>query len=417
MAGIAAFFDSYLGGASTDSDRPTRAPDSRARHNARLRANLNLPPAQSPIADDATSTPRSTTQPCRLDDGPDDSKPPLPRATGPLEWDKSALRVGEMAELFASIHSKMGHVKYAISGLAAMIDHGYSARAAGSVSIICPSESKDVIKGWAFVSGCRLVKESADSILMTMHDGRLRRVRVKYLDGGFEQLEFCRSVLCPEARLLGLSSQLEQIAQAYLALGGSPNPEQKETKVIVGDVFWVLRKVANERKKLEAQYLTAFLSERFWSPFTSRYEDARFECSQAGIDVSSVLRRHREDKEIGEHEELLRQYGVPRMTRDSLSPFQQQHGTFEAMRSPGSLGDRVSTYTSCSSANQLRPGSTVTRSTSTRPPATGRFADMRSMERRESVRSVSVEPARPSERRSRESAELVCGRGTPSNWI
>ncbi|KAK8058136.1 hypothetical protein PG994_008584 [Apiospora phragmitis] len=246
------------------------------------------------------------------------------------------------------VHRTMSHIPYVVAGVGALIDHGFQGRTANKVTIIVPEESRDVVRAWVAASGTHDVGAGSDSVAIRMpKDGSLRRVRVRWVGGAaFANLHIVRSS-SSDARVLGLASQIDQIATAWLqyrerlaAPGLTTQRErersERELKTMVGDIFWCLRRTADMRTSLNPDHLRLFLSEKVWSPFTAAHDDARFEVMRAGIDVAAVLAGHRQRGEVRAHEELLRQYGVSDeegMMGGGI--VEEQPGPFEGMRGLG----------------------------------------------------------------------------------
>ncbi|KAI1464292.1 uncharacterized protein F4812DRAFT_442865 [Daldinia caldariorum] len=300
-------------------------------------------------------------------------------------WSTSSLDKAELAGLFDTVAAALEHVRYAICGLAGLADHGFTGRAVTRVSILCAAHAKDVVKAWLAASGYEVYADSVGVPVPAAGSGvqnrskygyggggygqrgsggsggKICRVRIKYLDEGFERLERVRSRVS-EAWVLGLASQLDHAAAGYVdysrkkdrreqqrqkLLGQKQsqdhnenqnqkgkegnvsagnktkqeeeekeeqeNEEQKDEQAlatIARDVFWVLDKAARTHHVLEPRLLPTLLSREFWEPFTRRHGAARPEMARAGIDVAAVLAQHRAEQALQEHDEMLRSYGV-----------------------------------------------------------------------------------------------------------
>ncbi|KAK6948960.1 hypothetical protein Daesc_009032 [Daldinia eschscholtzii] len=278
---------------------------------------------------------------------------PTTAATGSGEdpragWSTTSLDEAELVRVFETIAGALEHVPYAICGLGALVDHGFAARRVTRVSILCAAHAKDIVRAWLAASG---YDAYADSVGVPIpksggeneqggNGNRVCRVRIKYLDEGFERLERVRSRLS-NAWVLGLASQLDHAAAGYVDhmrkkerreqkqkqeqkgkevvasnIRGSADEEDEKRKdeqaleTIAGDVFWVLDKAARTKHVLEPRLLPTLLSREFWVPFTSRYVNARPEMARAGIDVAGVLAHHRAEQVLEEHDDMLRSYGV-----------------------------------------------------------------------------------------------------------
>ncbi|KAI1355316.1 hypothetical protein F5Y01DRAFT_173354 [Xylaria sp. FL0043] len=246
-------------------------------------------------------------------------------------WATSDMNRRELKELFNLVHQTLEHVPYAICGLAALIDHGFTARKVSRISIICRQESRKNVKLWAKANG---YETYTDSIGIPLRDGSIRRVRIKYLEFGFETLQRVHSSFS-DATVLSLTSQLDNVAAGYLdhrRRGGN----EKTLDTIAADVFFCLDQLASRREHVEARFLPTFLGESFFTTFTSKYVDARPKMAMAGIDVARVLAKHRAASALREHDEMLRGYGM----RGDVTP--PEPGQFELMKN---LSHRKSVYT------------------------------------------------------------------------
>ncbi|OTA68452.1 hypothetical protein K449DRAFT_308691, partial [Hypoxylon sp. EC38] len=197
-------------------------------------------------------------------------------------------------ELFETIHNTLAHVPYVICGLAALVDHGFTARRVSRVSLLCPAYAKDNVRAWLAARG---YDTFADSVGIPIVDGAVvARVRIKYTDEGFDGLERVRSSVSP-AWVLGLASQIDHAAAGYVdhwrklqklrdeGDGEDQRKIESAMQTIARDIFWCLDKAARTKHWLDPSLLRTLLGEEFWAPFTERHEDARTEMARAGIDV------------------------------------------------------------------------------------------------------------------------------------
>lgn len=211
------------------------------------------------------------------------------------------------------------------------MDHGFTGRRVARVSILCSAHAKDNVRAWLAASG---YDAFADSVGVPVKGsgrgsgsgsgrGKVCRVRIKYLDDGFERLEKVRSRVSG-AWVLGLASQLDHAAAGYVdylrrrgGSGGDDDEEEEDKRktdlaleTIAGDIFWILDRAARTNHILEPRLLPTLLGQEFWTPFTDRYVNARPEIARAGIDVAAVLSTHRAEQAVREHDDMLRSYGV-----------------------------------------------------------------------------------------------------------
>ncbi|KAI1374200.1 hypothetical protein F4677DRAFT_426460 [Hypoxylon crocopeplum] len=327
--------------------RPPSPARHNSRYNAQVRSNLNLPPQlQLPRVEHDPSG-LVSVQPQRIETPPPResssqtrysmmrSQRPQNSAGGPEEhWSTAYLTAPQLATLFDTIHATLSHVPYTICGLASLIDHGAGAtRRVNRVSVLCPTYAKDNVRAWLATRGH---SGSGDSVGIPIPgasgDGpHVCRVRIKYTDDGFDGLERVTSSVSA-AWVLGLASQVDIAAAGFVdhlrrleklrlregsvgaGDGGKKAIEATEgetaLQIIAEDIFFCLDKAARTRYRFNPRRLPTLLGEEFWVPFTRRYDNARTEMARAGIDVSAVLARHRENEVLREHEAMLREYGV-----------------------------------------------------------------------------------------------------------
>ncbi|KAI0966389.1 hypothetical protein F4678DRAFT_484227 [Xylaria arbuscula] len=312
-----------------ERSRPKSSVRRAGHYNARVRANLGL---EVPVRDIDWSA--HTARPANEQSA---SRPRIMKegrlsatANSNVPWSMSSMEPAELKELFNIIHATLEHVPYAICGLGALIDHGFTARRASRISILCPQESKKNVKAWALARG---YERYTDSIGIPLRDGSVRRVRIKYVEFGFERLQRVRSSFS-HATVLSLTSQLDNIAAGFL--DSRRRGDERALKTVAGDVFFVLKRMAVRRESVDSRLLPTFLGEAFFADFTARYPAARREMTRAGIDISAALAKHRTESNLREHDELLKQYGM------EGNVITRQPGPFERMRS---LDHSKSVYT------------------------------------------------------------------------
>ncbi|KAI0393719.1 hypothetical protein F5Y17DRAFT_431029 [Xylariaceae sp. FL0594] len=329
-----------------------------AHYNAQLRAKLGLrerhlelpPPVVAGLnttTNTAITVPPPTYKPGRpgVQQGKSAVSQPSSRTSASdLVFALAHMDNKELGELFDHLHEALAHVPYAICGLGALIDHGFRQRRASKISIICPQESKDTIKAWAAAKG---YPTSADSIgiptTTSRGERRLRQVRIKYADSGFDSLGLRRSRISSsssKALVLSMSSMLDHIAAGYIY--HRRRGDERALDIVVRDIFWCLRRVSSssssrKEETLDPDFLPTFLGDEFFTDFTTRnHPQAINEMSRAGIDVSAAIAKHRQARVLKEHDEMLNQYGL---SGDTVAP---KRGAFEGVRD---LTNSKSVYT------------------------------------------------------------------------
>ncbi|KAI1186342.1 hypothetical protein F5B17DRAFT_454550 [Nemania serpens] len=326
------FFKACLGNCfpwqPSQPDSPVRRAD---HYNARLRANLGVPeqgPEHHPYEPQPAIGLGITTAP----DQPRLKKVRF-QTTEPKNWATSNMNREELKELFNLIHETLEHIPYAICGLGALIDHGFPDRKASKISIVCPQECSHNVRAWMATRGYAM-DPSSNAVGLPMRDGAtVRRVRIKYLERGFEKLERVRSSFS-NATVLSVASQLDQVAAGYL--DNRRRGDEHALRIVASDVFVFLNIIAARHRKVDPKLLPTFLGEDFFADFTARHVEARPEMARAGIDVAAVLKKHNAAAALREHDKMLLQYGM----RGDVPA--REKGQFEGIRD---LKDRKSVYT------------------------------------------------------------------------
>ncbi|KAI1175529.1 hypothetical protein F4777DRAFT_321409 [Nemania sp. FL0916] len=280
---------------------PIRRVDRADYYNARVRAGLGHSTQQSFQSQPPMRTPYDP-QPRQLQSQP---QPQVqmqvqPRKSETVEWSTSFMSHDELIELFNLLHTALAHIPYAICGLGALIDHGYTGRKAHRIAIIC--SQFHTVKSWASAGGYEV---HDDSIGFPTSQG-LRRIRI-HADPLFESIERVRS-RHSNAIVVSLVSLLDSIAVGYLA--NLKAGEQLNLRVLANDAFVCLDLIATRRQPVNPRFLPTFLGEEFFTAFTARHEFARTEMARAGIDVSAALAKIRVASTLREHNQVLNQYGM-----------------------------------------------------------------------------------------------------------
>ncbi|KAI1871110.1 hypothetical protein JX265_006150 [Neoarthrinium moseri] len=406
----------------------------------KLRKNLGKPEPQrlQPIELVATPADAFSSSSTRA---PPTTRFPVKPAVAPKPESGNILTRDTLAEVLNEI-DKIVPCRYAISGLTALIDHGFTGRGAKSVSILVPAHSKDIVRPWAQTNGGKLSAVSPDRFEVRLpSDGSYRPVRIRYLNKGFDELQIVQSNMSA-AKVLSLTSQLELMATAFVKeckQGKAPQPkteaEEARVRTIVEDIYWALGWGIEQSRPLDPRYLKIFLSSLFWEPLIHYVgepaREAMLLAVRAGVDLGHYLAREAEEKrrnaDVRDHDDFLRQYNVP-----GLGVVATQPGPFEDMRGLGRR-DLQSIYTvqskdSRSELGAASAGSSVVGSSRRPPPGPSKLhiqervsldeglRRSRTMAGRGSRSSSSVRPV-PNQNKSRTSIDLVNGTGTPSDWL
>ena len=224
-----------------------------------------------------------------------------------MQFLKTNLDLEKHKELSNLVHKAFEHVPYALCGLSALIDHGFTARKADSMWILCPQDSRKNVLSWAAASGWEVY---GDSIAVPTQEG-IRRVKVKYVESGFQALQRVKSSNS-NATVISLTSQLDNLAAGYLQYRREGN--EGPLKIIESEIFWILKRMRalrNEKnEKIDHRFLLTFLSEACFSDFTQRHNHARAQMALAGINVMAAQAKYRAAASLREHNQLLKGHGM-----------------------------------------------------------------------------------------------------------
>ncbi|KAF7547844.1 hypothetical protein G7046_g8879 [Stylonectria norvegica] len=210
---------------------------------------------------------------------------PKPNAPEPVDTDEQ-MSPAVVNEVIARVGTLFDHGTFAVCGLAAMVYYGFTARSPTQVTIICPGYSQKVFKCWAIANGMYSFPNSHNTFGITTADGIIRKVRVNFWDGGFENLQTVQIGGNSHGSVLALPSLADQIAQAYAKeLQFSAGRQQAAFK---DDMVWVLRsiiKLGAHDQLLTPRRCPQIVDETFWIPFTLSYPETTSLFTRAGLQV------------------------------------------------------------------------------------------------------------------------------------
>lgn len=291
-----------LGSPSASTPQPIRKEFNSSRTDGNRphdRATADLPSRPAPASHAPSSSHRPIPRPSMAPR--DQRRTSAPRPSPTTERMDQAILV----EVLETLEKALSHTPYAVCGLAAMAVWGFAGRFPSHVSITCPSYSKEAIKCWAGVHGMVLYPDDPNSFGLTSADGKTRRVRIKFLDRGFESLQVVAgppggyagtqgTALATSARILSLTSLLDLMARGYVSIGCVDARPASESalfarRAFAQDIFWVLSRIADGgfieegAQPLNECLVPGVVDNRFWSPFTTTYPGAVQAFARAGL--------------------------------------------------------------------------------------------------------------------------------------
>lgn len=216
----------------------------------------------------------------------------------PVRLSKSPVTTDDLHQILRQLGILLEHIPNRVCGLAAMLYHGFDKRLPTSVSIICPASSRRVITSWARSQGMHIFPEYPDVFGIPLGDGRARRVRVKFLEEGFDDLHYLRAGTLG-SYVMSLPGIANQIAYAYV----------DELKVRRGrrqaayahDLLWILSRISQLRERYRSD-LGPWLQQHsitqsrapclfmlsFWIPFTATYPGSLLQFNKGGVKIDRV---------------------------------------------------------------------------------------------------------------------------------
>ena len=134
--------------------------------------------------------------------------------------------------VLARLSEQLGHIPYAVSGLAAMAVYGIAGRRPRHVSVVCAEHSRDNMLSWARAKGLEVSGDDSIWIAGSAEGAsgtpRRRRVRIRCLSGaGFDALARV-PIAQTGGHVLALPELMELAATAWLATSGAAAAEEED---------------------------------------------------------------------------------------------------------------------------------------------------------------------------------------------
>jgi hypothetical protein len=199
---------------------------------------------------------------------------------------------------------------YAVSGLAAMVHYGFNIRFPWRVTLECPLNVRDNIRGWARARGLRplanarsadettdyrLNKGHFDVFVLTTTSGFDRQIKIDFI----QNLREADRVWDPfaQAWVLSLSSLADRTAQDYvqsLVLPDGDGPQSaRQQEACAEDMGWLLYRIMNEpecsQHRLRADRVPHIVDRNFWLPFTLSYLGSVQCFEEAGLPIEGDI--------------------------------------------------------------------------------------------------------------------------------
>ncbi|CAI6081397.1 unnamed protein product [Clonostachys chloroleuca] len=233
-----------------------------------------------------------------------------------------------------SFHQIFSHIPYAVYGLSALAQHGYTRRLPRTVHVLCPEHTRQTILHWAAIKqltrlspvqdgrdhwgeddngysvystefhGGGNIEEDDLVLAVAIPDGSLRRVRIVFED----QNEFSRlpkepaptptqltTIPCPPAatssQVLSLPAIVTRVVLAYhksFTEGASINTQEVMADGLVWVLYRIINSTPNNKAKFDGTWKTNLSSGLFLVPFTESFPRAKPLLEQAGIEIPNI---------------------------------------------------------------------------------------------------------------------------------
>jgi hypothetical protein len=197
---------------------------------------------------------------------------------------ETALDRAAVCDVVDGLGKAFYHIPFAVCGVAAMVYYGYDKFILDRVSILCPSESFDVILCWARSRDMPLLADDPSSFGYRTAKGRVCAVRVRTQDSeDFASFGIVR--LGPyKAPILSLPCVVNLFAKDYVYKLDNINPGMQGR--YARDIIWMLERMAHfdsPEQRFTPKHTSWVLSRGFWLPFTLSYPEAIDAFSAAGL--------------------------------------------------------------------------------------------------------------------------------------
>lgn len=230
-----------------------------------------------------------------------------PNTPTPVKHGKKLPDPVALTMLLEAIDNAFQHIPYAVCGLAGLFVWGFTKRIPFHVSIMCPSHSKENIKSWCKAFGGILYPNEPEFIGLPTSDGRVGRVKIKYLSRGFDRLNVVRIPIpmltneddqksgsskgAASVRGLSLACLLDQAAQSYIEDMQKSDSHRRRMQ-IKDNIYWILDRlhtgnpVEDGMEGLTPENVPNVVKEAFWDLFRQTYPDSTVMFRQAGLPIS-----------------------------------------------------------------------------------------------------------------------------------
>ncbi|PKS08262.1 hypothetical protein jhhlp_005205 [Lomentospora prolificans] len=216
------------------------------------------------------------------------SRPPPPPSNGLNE----AMHPSTVMAIVAWLSKSLSHEWYMVTGLSAMIMHGYTGRYAKHVAILCPDHSLEMVRCWVKTQQGVVKLESTRyefGIRLPDDGGKIRRVKIRRILGSswYERMRTSVTVRGDDygengVRILGLEALLDYTAKSYMTTRGSPGAMALQ-RSLAEEVTWLVHQIMRYEKVVCRKQIPHFLNPLFLDTFEGAFPDARALFLRAGL--------------------------------------------------------------------------------------------------------------------------------------
>lgn len=191
------------------------------------------------------------------------------------------------------------HFPCVVTGLAAMVYHGFNNRLPREVSLSFPARYHEVIRSWALSQGLLEIQDKPNSFGVVLSEGEIRCIRARFLEHGFEAFRTVRAGdRAKPAKVLNLPTIAVQIAKGYVAELNTADLRRQE--VFAGDMRWTLRAMQRLGQVLRPFYACRIVEHSFWEPFTLSFPDTLQLFAKVGLGLREVEALQSATQQYGE---------------------------------------------------------------------------------------------------------------------
>lgn len=177
------------------------------------------------------------------------------------------IQASQLQEIITWVGKSFPHIPCAVTGLAAMVYHGFDRRLPREVSVSFPVQCHDVVRSWALTTGFKEVGDLWDTFDVPLSDCQIRRIKVRFCVSSFDRLSFVEAG-DPEspAKIIDLPTVIVETTKRYSK--ELLKADLSKQCNYAGDICWALKRMATLGLTLGSFHARDIVQHQFWEPFT-----------------------------------------------------------------------------------------------------------------------------------------------------